>query len=242
MENPEWIVLDVDGVLIEVEDSYDLAVKRTVEKLWTKLGKGGSISLETIRAFRRKGQFGDDYSVTEGLALAGLNEDPKKFVEEFPRGEELDWIRNRIGKRIGEEKVQPIFDRLYLGEGDSPSEDGLWQEEEPLVDTALLDKASVQFKLGYITGRSRQELKLAARVLNHELSNAVTREDFRKPDTRALAHLVGESSGIYAGDTYNDRLLVENYNEETKGDFEFVMIDPGNPINRVLRDLLDKKR
>lgn len=240
MENPEWIVLDVDGVLIGVEDSYDLAVKRTVEKLWTKLGNGGSISLETIRAFREKGQFGDDYRVTEGLALAGLNGDLKKFVEEFPRGEELDWVRNRTGKRIGVEKVRPFFDRLYLGEEDSPSEDGLWRQEKSLVDTSLLDKVAERFKLGYITGRSRQELELASRVLNYDLSDAVTREDFRKPDPRALAHLVGASSGIYAGDTYNDRLLVENYNEETEGTFEFVMIDSDNPINRVLREFLGK--
>ncbi|MBS3735956.1 MAG: hydrolase [Candidatus Bipolaricaulota bacterium] len=238
--NPEWIVLDIDGVLISVENSYDLAVKKTVEKLWTKLGNSGSLSLETIRDFRKKGQFGDDYSVTEGLTLAGLNEDLKNFVEEFPRGEEMEWIINRTGKRIGKENVKPIFDRLYLGKEDSPSEDGLWRQEKPVVDTSLLDKIEEQFKLGYITGRSRQELKLASRVLNHELSVAVTREDFLKPDPRALTHMVGESSGIYSGDTHNDRLLVENYNEETEGNFEFVMIDHDNPTNQVLRDLLDK--
>ncbi|MFW6005845.1 MAG: hydrolase [Candidatus Bipolaricaulota bacterium] len=241
MESPEWIVLDIDGVLIGIESSYDLAVKRTVEKLWTKLGHDGSISLETIRDFRKKGQFGDDYRVTEGLTLAGLNEDLKKFVEEFPRGEKLECIINRTGERVGKEKVKPIFDRIYLGKKDSPSEYGLWRQEKPLVDTSLLDKVAEQFKLGYITGRSRQELRLASKVLNHELSDAVTREDFLKPDPRALTHLVGESSGIYAGDTHNDGLLVENYNEETEGTFDFVMIDPDNPINQVLRDLLDKK-
>lgn len=241
MEDPEWVVLDVDGVLIGVEESYDQAVKKTVEKFWNDLGVSGSISLETIREFRKKGQFGDDYRVSEGLVLAGLSEDLKKFVEHFPQGEELDWIRTRFGKRIGSKNIQPTFDRLYLGQEDSPTEDGLWQEEKTLVDTSLLDKIAEQFKLGYVTGRSQQELELASRVLDHKLSNAVTREDFRKPDHRALTHLVGKGTGIYAGDTYNDRLLVDNYNDKTEGRFEFVMIDSENPINRVLKDLLERE-
>lgn len=239
MKNPKWIVLDVDGVLIGVEESYDRAVKKTSEKLLAKLGEGGSVSRETIRDFRKKGRFGDDYMVTEGLVLAGLKGDLKKLVEEFPRGEELEWMRNRTGKRIGEENVRPIFDRLYLGSDDSPSEDGLWQREKPLVDTSLLEEIAREFKLGYVTGRSQEELELAYRVLNYKLSNTVTREAFRKPDPRALTQLVGEENGVYVGDTHNDRLLVENYNESTEGCFEFIGIDSNNSINRVLRSFLD---
>lgn len=242
MENPEWIVLDVDGVLIGVEESYDLAVKKTAEKLLEKLGEGGSISLETIRELRRKGRFGDDYRVTEGLVLAALKGDQKKLVEEFPPGEEPGWMRKRAGRRIEPEKIKPIFDRIYLGNDRSPSEDGLWRCEKPLVDTTLLDEIANRFKLGYVTGRSRKEMELASQVLNYELSNTVTREDFRKPDPRALAQLVGEGSGVYAGDTYNDGLLVENYNEETEGCFEFIMIDPDNPINQVLRNFLGEEK
>lgn len=238
MKDPKWIVLDVDGVLIGVEESYDRAVKKTAEKLLANLGKGGSVSLEIIRDFRKKGQFGDDYGVTEGLVLAGLKGDLKKLVEEFPRGEELEWMRNQAGKRIGEENIRPIFDRLYLGGDDSTSEDGLWRREKPLVDTSLLDEIARQFKLGYVTGRSRKELELASQVLNHTLSNTVTREDFRKPDPRALTQLVGEQTGVYVGDTHNDRLLVENYNENTEGCFEFIMIETDNSINRVLKNFL----
>lgn len=239
MEDPNWVVLDVDGVLIGVEESYDQAVKKTTEKLLAGLGDGGDVSLKTIRAFRKKGRFGDDYRVTEGLVLAGLKGDLKKLVEEFPHGEDLGWMRSRAGRRIGENNISPIFDRLYLGGDGSPSEDGLWRQEKSLVDTSLLDKVAEQFELGFITGRSRQELELASRVLNYNLPNAVTREDFRKPDPRALVQLVGEETGVYVGDTYNDRLLVENYNEKTEGCFEFIMIDSDNSIDGVLESFLN---
>jgi len=241
MRDPDWIVLDIDGVLIDVTESYDVAVKRTYEALIEDPATEVPLPLHTIRNFREKGKFGDDYKVTEGLVLAGLDGRLKNLVEEFPAGEDLDWMENRVGKSIDSPRVKRTFDRIYLGGADSPTDKGLWTREQPLVDISLLKEVETRFNLGYVTGRSNEELELAARILDYELSDAVTRDNFLKPDYRALSSLVGEARGIYAGDTLNDRMLVDNYNERTSGRFEFVLVDEDNPINRVLYGFLERK-
>ncbi len=236
MEDLTWVVLDIDGVLIDPSDSYDRAVKLTGELLLSDIDQEGAFELDTIREFRRKGRFGDDYRVTEGLVLAQLTSDFVGFIDNFPRGKGLEWIREEVGEAIGRGKVKKRFDRFYFGE-DGGSE-GLWKEEQPFVDTKLLDRIDARFKLGYITGRNRDEVELAEQVLNYELSPVVTRDSYHKPDPRALAELVGDETGVYVGDTLNDRIFVENYNENGN-DFSFIMVDEDDRPTEVLEGILD---
>jgi len=235
-----WVVLDIDGVLIDPSDSYDRAVKLTGELLLSEIDQEGTFELETIRKFRRKGRFGDDYRVTEGLILAQLTSDFEGFIDNFPRGQGIEWIREEVGEEIGRKKVKKHFDRFYFGEeGESTgTAAGLWRREEPFVNTKLLDRINERFKLGYITGRNRDEVKLAEQVLNYELSPVVTRDRYHKPDPRALEELVGNETGIYVGDTLNDRIFVENYNENGN-DFSFIMVDEDNRPTEVLESFLD---
>lgn len=240
MKNWNWVVLDIDGVLIDVRNSYDLAVKRTAKTLLSKKGVNGELDLETIRSFRKRGKFGDDYGVTEGLVLARLSPNFDELMAEFPRGGDLDWVKNRAGLEVNKEKLRARFDRFYLGGGSSTGSgkrNGLWQQEEPLVDPSLLDEINEEFSLGYITGRNRKEVELAKKILNYEIRNAVTREEFQKPDPRALTDLVDEENGVYIGDTHNDRLLVKNFNEEG-GKFSFILVDEDRPASDILTGIL----
>lgn len=240
MKNWKWVVLDIDGVLIDVSDSYDLAVKRTAKTLLSKQGVDGELDLETIRSFRKRGKFGDDYKVTEGLILAKLSSNFDELIAKFPRGGDLDWVKNQTGVEIDKEDLRTRFDQFYLGDHSSTKSgerDGLWKREKAMVDPSLLDEINEEFSLGYVTGRNRKEVKLAEKILNYEIRNVVTREEFQKPDPRALETLVGEENGVYIGDTYNDKLLVENYNEEGP-DFSFIQVDENNRINSFLTDIL----
>lgn len=45
----EWIVFDIDGVLIDVSGSYDLAVLETATMFLEKFGIGYDLSLQLIR-------------------------------------------------------------------------------------------------------------------------------------------------------------------------------------------------
>ena len=240
----EWVVLDIDGVLIGVSESYDRAVELTAEKLLAELGADYQFSPTTIRSFRKKGQFGDDYKVTEGLVLAGTKENPEEFVAGFPAGKGLEWIRERTEMNIGRDRVKEIFDRYYLGGkyGDEITTTGLWEREEAMVDGPLLEKIETRFNLGFITGRSRQEVRLAGEILDYDFSRVITREDYHKPDPRALRTLVGGESGVYLGDTLNDRLLVENFND-TGGEFDFIPVeDPSRTEGLLAKFISDPDR
>jgi len=236
----KWLIFDVDGVLIDVSESYDLATKFTVEYFL----KNKKVELESIRALRKKGAFGDDFKVSEALIAFGMNGDVKEPVEGFPEGEGIGWVRKRFGTIVEPKEIERVFNTFYLGEyyRERPFDfDGLWKRERPIVRKKLLEKAGEKFKLGVITGRSRIELKLAEGPIGFHFENAVTRELYLKPDPGSIWHLVRGESGVYVGDTLNDELLVENYRKSYGRDFGFLMIgrdvkDVNEAIDLVLTE------
>ncbi len=224
-----WLVFDVDGVLIDVSESYDLATKLTAEHFLRRRGIHVEIDLELIRELRRKGSFGDDFKVSEALVAGAVSGDLEKFVENFPPGEGIGWVRERFGAHVDPREVEEYFNSLYLGE--------LWRRERPLVDVNLLRRAMDRFKVGVITGRSREEVRLAEVILGIRFERFVCREMARKPDPKALEILLGDDQdiGFYVGDTVNDELLVLNYVRRTRRPFGFLMVGRDvEDVNEVL--------
>ena len=238
-----WLIFDVDGVLIDVSESYDLATKLTVEYFLKKLNKDIEMNPDIIRKLRQKGAFGDDFKVSEALIIGTLTGDLVKFVEDFPNGEGIKWVRTKFGMIIEPRSIERIFNTFYLGEyyKDKAFEfDGLWKKERPIVKKELLEKANERFKLGVITGRSALELELAERILGFHFENAVTRELYLKPDPKALWYLTEGEYGTYIGDTINDELLVKNYKKAYGKDFGFLMVGRDvKDVNEAIEKLLD---
>ncbi|GAB6101782.1 hydrolase [Thermococcus atlanticus] len=239
----KWIIFDVDGVLIDVSESYDLATKLTVEHFLRELGREREIDLEIIRKLRRKGAFGDDFKVSEALIAFAVSGDVEELVERFLEGEGIEWIRKRLGTIVKPDEIERVFNTFYLGErfkGRAFDFDGLWKRERPIVRRELLEKAGERFKLGVVTGRSALELKLAEELIGFHFENAVTRELYVKPDPMALWHLVKGESGVYIGDTVNDGLLVENYKKAYGKDFGFLMVGrDARDVNDALEEILN---
>lgn len=239
----EWIVFDVDGVLIDVSESYDVATTRTVEAFVEELGLNYPVTPELVRTFRKKGRFGDDYHVSEGLVLAGLSQDPVEYIKDFPVGKGLDEIREEFGKSLDQTEVRKTFDDLYLGNTGSCGEtdgDGLWTNETPIVERKLIEDLSRHFSVGYVTGRNRKEARLAELILSFEMDNLMTRDDApKKPNPESLKVLVGEEPGVYVGDTENDRKLVNNFGR-VGGDFDFIMISSkGRSTVEIVEEIID---
>ncbi len=242
MTELKWLIFDVDGVLIDVSESYDLATKLTVEYFLKKLGKSIEVELDLIRALRRKGAFGDDFKVSEALIIGALTGDLRSFVQDFPAGEGISWVREQFGVVIDSKTIERIFNTFYLGEHYKERAfdfEGLWKKEKPIVKKELLEKANERFKLGVVTGRSVLELELAEKILGFHFKNAVTRELYVKPDPKALWHLTKGEEGIYIGDTINDELLVKNYKKAYGKDFSFLMVGRDiKDVNEFLQSLL----
>ena len=82
------IVFDCDGVLIDVSNSYDLAIKKTVDfiiKEMAQVNESGLVTTTMIEGFKATGGFNDEVDVTYALILAVVaakkrNELFSKFV------------------------------------------------------------------------------------------------------------------------------------------------------------------
>jgi len=82
------IVFDCDGVLIDVSNSYDLAIKKTVDfiiKEMAQVNESGLVTTSMIEGFKATGGFNDEIDVTYALILSFVaankkNEPFSKFV------------------------------------------------------------------------------------------------------------------------------------------------------------------
>ena len=84
--SPSLVCFDMDGVLIDTSESYDQAVKATVEKISQK-----SISNDSIFSLRNSGGFNNDWVLSQALL-------------------------KQLGQEESLEKVTEVFQSFYLGE------------------------------------------------------------------------------------------------------------------------------
>jgi histidinol-phosphate aminotransferase len=85
------LLFDMDGVLVDVSDSYTLAVKNTAEQFL-----GQEVSLSEIEAYRNRGGFNNDWNLTAALiASRGQEVSREQVIEAFQRhylGERFDGL------------------------------------------------------------------------------------------------------------------------------------------------------
>lgn len=238
----KWIVFDVDGVLIDTSESYDLASKLTVEYfLKTRRNKNIDIKTSHVKRLRSKGVFGDDYKLSEALIYGALGPGIEKFLNYYSENKSIHWIRSKYKFNINPKEIREVFDSFYFGRKLTKNLEvtkPLWKKEKPIINKKLITKLETKYKIGVITGRNNQELKLAEDIIKYKFENKITRNYYLKPNPLALYKLVRNDDGIYIGDSKCDEVLVENYNRKYGG-FRFVMIgrdvkDVNLYINKIL--------
>ncbi len=235
------MIFDIDGVLIDVSESYDLAVKRTVEHFLQKYGVEQSVSLPSIRELRQKGVFPDDYQLSETLIMGLKEKSIDRLIKNMPSGADIEHMRGRFELSVPSSEIKNLFDSIYFG-NNKGKKDGLWKREKALVSSDLLKKVSRNQNLGVITGRSRRELRLAEKILSFEFESSVTRENFVKPDPKAIRTLTEDEDGVYLGDSLVDKKLVENYNQKYNADFNFIWIGQEvEDVEKAVKKILKKK-
>jgi len=260
------ILLDVDGVILDVSESYRVAIMETTQ--WyareilklednTQLMDGSD-----IEGFKMAGGFNSDWDLTNAAVMLVLAKkvrteasDMASVMAEGPTWEEFT---SEIGRRGGglavaeilvletltspqrrefalafnPKLVVQIFQEMYGGldackklygfEPEYIRDEGLYKKEKVILDANLLGALSAKYKIGLLTGRTRNEARLAMEVVGLKIPDSqwVTEDDgVKKPDGRALVLLqekVGFKFGIYVGDTMDDLNVVKNY-RETKG-------------------------
>ena len=141
LDDVDSIVFDCDGVLIDITESYDLAITRTTKyvlKNFAKIDNSIDVDFEIIDEFKSTGGFNDEVDLTYAAILSLVaakktNQDQRTFVSKVVKNADstgivsvekflktitdLSEIKNQLsypGKH-GENPLYQIFDQLFYG-------------------------------------------------------------------------------------------------------------------------------
>ncbi|MFB6354162.1 MAG: TIGR01548 family HAD-type hydrolase [Halobacteriales archaeon] len=228
------VVLDVDGVLVDVADSYRRAVVETAERL-----HGETVEKPALQALKDAGGFNNDWELTDAICLyvlasrAGYAADVDGYAAAIAaRGGGLDAARATLVDALGEERaaaveaewdpgrVREVFQQLYLGsdgyreiEGCEPELEGpgYLHDEPVLVEPGTLERLAARFDLAVLTGRPAAEADLALDRVGLDLpeERVLTMDDPHPgkpaPDGLVtLAERLDAGAVAFVGDTLDD--------------------------------------
>ena len=248
--NAEAVVLDVDGVLVDVADSYRRAVVESVEHVHSN-----SIRREDVQEFKNAGGFNNDWELTDAAALfvlarrEGFDGDVGEFTDRIAtRGGGLDAAEAvvetvldrdaaaRVREKWRPDRLRAVFQQLYLGtelyrdlENADPDLDvpGYVHDEPIIVDPETMEALTEDFPLGVLTGRPAAEADIALSRVGLEIpdEHCFTMDDWAegKPHPRALVTLARHFESretVFVGDTLDDIRTARNA-AETDPDREY---------------------
>ncbi|MDS0476708.1 TIGR01548 family HAD-type hydrolase [Natrinema sp. 1APR25-10V2] len=184
--NADAVVLDIDGVLVDVADSYRRAIVESVESVYDR-----TIRKDDIQQFKDAGGFNNDWELTYAAALYVLatEEGYDRSLEDFTdaiaaAGGGLEAaeavVREAIGARATQrvterwdrERLRDVFQQLYLGdelyrglEGGEPDLEretpGFIHDEPVLLESEARDRLLESYDVGVLTGRPAAEAEIA---------------------------------------------------------------------------------
>jgi len=233
------VVLDIDGVLVDVADSYRRAIVESVKRVC-----GRTIDRDEIQAFKDAGGFNNDWELTDAAALyvLAVREGLRMSLPEFTaaiaeRGGGLEAAREvvadlpsvpqaRVRHRWDRDRLRDVFQALYLGtelyrdlEGGDPPLDapGYIHDEPVIVEWGTIADLTERFPVGVLTGRPEAEAEIALDRAGLEVpaDRRFTMDDWEagKPDPYALTTLAerfGAERVAFAGDTLDDVTTARN--------------------------------
>ncbi|PGF16278.1 TIGR01548 family HAD-type hydrolase [Natrinema sp. CBA1119] len=184
--NADAVVLDIDGVLVDVADSYRRAIVESVDAVYDR-----TIRKDDIQLFKDAGGFNNDWELTDAAALYILatEEGYRDSLEEYTDGiaaaggglEAAETVvREAIGARATQrvtnrwdrERLRDVFQQLYLGDelyrgledGEPDLEretPGFIHDEPVLLDAEARDRLLEGDDVGVLTGRPEAEAEIA---------------------------------------------------------------------------------
>jgi HAD superfamily phosphatase len=215
---PEAVVLDIDGVLVDVADSYRRAIVETLDTVCDE-----SLRRADVQSFKEAGGFNDDWELTHAAALyllarrEGLPLSVAAFTdaiavaggglagaEAVVRNALAPDERERVFAAWDRERLRDVFQQLYLGsdlyvdleDGDPDpaiAGAGFINDERVLADRATLDFLVENFRVGVVTGRPAAEADIALSRVGLDVPNehrfTMDSPGPGKPDPAALVAL-----------------------------------------------------
>ena len=233
------VVLDIDGVLVDVADSYRRTIVETLDRLY-----GETIPKAAIQAFKDAGGFNNDWELTDAAAwfLLARREGLEATIEAYTDGiaahggglegaravieTTLDAPVETVCSAWDPEAVRTVFQQLYLGseryrtiEKAEPDLDvpGYINDEPVLIDAETVETLTARYPVGVVTGRPAAEAEIAlARVgLDVPEDRRVTMDSAvpGKPAPDGLIRLAERLEAVavaFVGDTLDDIRTAQN--------------------------------
>ena len=233
------VVLDIDGVLVDVADSYRRAIIESVDRVC-----GKTVDRAAIQSCKNAGGFNNDWDLTYAAALyvlarrEGLRMEVDEFTDAVADGggglsaakrvvSDLPSVSQaRVRDQWDTERLHEVFQTLYLGtelyrelEGGDPAFDapGFIHDEPVLIDADTIDDLTARFDVGVLTGRPAAEAEIALDRVGLDVpeEHRFTMDDWEegKPHPRALVTLAerfGADRVAFAGDTLDDVKTARN--------------------------------
>jgi HAD superfamily phosphatase len=216
--NADAVVLDIDGVLVDVADSYRRAIVESVERVYDR-----TIRKADIQKFKDAGGFNNDWELTYAAALYVLatGEGYRGSIEEFTDAIAAEGgglsaaeavVRESIGAQASQrvtdrwdrEALRDVFQQLYLGsdlyrglEGGEPDLEtrGFIHDEPHILEPETRDRLLERYDVGVLTGRPAAEAEIALDRVGLDdavaLDHRFTMDDWEegKPHPKALTTL-----------------------------------------------------
>ncbi|MFC6731556.1 TIGR01548 family HAD-type hydrolase [Haladaptatus sp. DYSN1] len=228
----DTVVLDIDGVLVDVADSYRRAIIESVESVY-----GNTIEKADIQLFKDAGGFNNDWQLTYAAALyilarrEGIDLTLEEFTDAIHReGGGLGAAKQVVRALLDEpdtvfdewepERLHDVFQHLYLGsdlyeelEGQEPTMEtrGFIHDEPVILEAETIDRLTERFDVAVLTGRPEGEAKIALERVGLDIPDDLrwTMDDWEegKPDPRALIRLADRTRAAhvaFVGDTLDD--------------------------------------
>ena len=238
------VVLDIDGVLVDVADSYRRAVVDTVQRVY-----GETLDRAAIQPFKDAGGFNNDWLVTDAIALyvlareQGFTDDVATFTGRIAeqgggRAGAKAVVETALSSASYEavinafdpDRLRTVFQALYLGgdlfaelEGEEPpfDADGYIHNEPVLAESETLATLTDRYAVGIVTGRPAAEATIALdRIgLTVDDDHRFTMDNWEqgKPHPYALVTLAERFDAdqvVFVGDTLDDVRTAVNAAEE----------------------------
>jgi HAD superfamily phosphatase len=179
------LIFDMDGVLVDVTDSYRETIARTVEHF-----AGAPVTRAQIQDLKNAGGWNDDWKLSHHMVA-------------------------RAGVDVPFDHVRDYFQSIFLGDGlgDGPGDgtDGLILREQWVARPGLLEQLNVRFDFAVFTGRPKAEADLTLRRfaggLVFDPVIAMGDASHPKPAPDGLLLILEQNPGckvFYIGDTVDD--------------------------------------
>jgi HAD superfamily phosphatase len=237
------VVLDIDGVIIDVSDSYRRAIVESIMCVY-----GDTISKDDVQLFKNAGGFNNDWELTHAAALyviarrEGLDDDLASFTDAVEAtGGGLEGTqtvianavdpapRERIHDEWNRDRLTDVFQQLYLGDelyqsfhDDDPDLDtsGFIHDEPVILSPETTDALSETWETGVITGRPAAEADIALDRIGLDLPDdhlfTMDSDTPGKPAPDALLELAERFDAdrtAFVGDTLDDIQTAVNASE-----------------------------